>query len=208
VRKETRVAIFISGKGTNALNLMRYFENNEKIKIALIFSTRTNDTLEKASDIFCVQYSQWIESQRSWLDVANQACLNNEIDFIVLAGFLKKIPSSLIQKFPKRIINLHPSLLPMFGGKGMYGSHVHEAVIASGVKISGITIHFVNEEFDEGEIIFQKEVRVSKNDTAKKLALKVQKLEQTYLPKVLESLLCSETMLQDMIELRLLSKTE
>lgn len=200
MKKQIRVAIFISGKGTNALNLMHYFEKHEKIAIALVFSTQTNEIIENATSSFNVGYSKWHESQGFWSDVAIQLCLNYKIDFIVLAGFLKKIPASMIDRFPKRIINLHPSLLPKFGGKGMYGNHVHEAVISAREQKSGITIHYVNEEFDEGEIISQHEVIISKKETAKSLAIKVRALELKFLPKVLENLLCSNFKFQTNIE--------
>jgi phosphoribosylglycinamide formyltransferase-1 len=200
VKKQIRVAVFISGKGTNALNLMHYFEKHESIVISLIFSSQTNDTIENATCLYNVGYSEWQESQGCWSDIANQLCLNYKIDFIVLAGFLKKIPASMIDRFPHRIINLHPSLLPKFGGKGMYGNHVHQAVISAGEQKSGITIHYVNEEFDEGEIISQHEVVISKKETAISLAVKVHALELKFFPKVLENLLCSNFKFQTIIE--------
>lgn len=188
MKKQTRLAIFISGGGTNAFNLMSRFQNNELIKIALIFSTRPNENIENAAGKFNVAYRQSKENSGEWDNLARKYCDEFNIDFIVLAGFLKKIPTSILEKFPNRIINIHPSLLPKFGGKGMYGKHVHDAVINAGEKTSGITIHFVNEEFDKGKIISQFETKLTENETSDSLAEKIHELEMKYFPVVLEKL--------------------
>jgi phosphoribosylglycinamide formyltransferase-1 len=188
--KQNRIAIFISGKGTNAINLMRYFENNEYFKIAMIFSTRSNEMVKEIARNLNINFIDFSNSAKiDWQDVALDACRENKIDFNILAGFLKKVPPILIEHFPNRIINIHPSLLPKFGGKGMYGRHVHEAVIAAGEKKSGITIHFVNEEFDEGKIIAQYETELTENETIESLACKIHELEMKYFPKALFELL-------------------
>jgi phosphoribosylglycinamide formyltransferase-1 len=189
VIKQIRVAIFISGKGSNALNLMRYFQNHERIKITLIFSGRSNNLIEKTGHDFGVDFKQADDNRKPWGDLAIKYCKDFKIDLIVLAGFLKKIPESLIENYTNRIINIHPSLLPKFGGKGMYGKHVHEAVIAAGEKKSGITIHFVNEEFDDGEVIAQFEIELTNSETAESLAKKIHLLEMKHFPEVLEGLL-------------------
>lgn len=189
MKQQIHIAIFISGKGTNALNLLRYFQNHVRVKIALVFSTRPNELIEKAADDFSVNFIQFDENGCPWQDLALKVCEQNKIDFIVLAGFLKKFPSPLIKNFPDRIVNIHPSLLPKFGGKGMYGQHVHQAVIAAGDKKSGITIHYVNEEFDEGEVVAQIETELDENETSESLAEKIHTLEMEYFPKVLEELL-------------------
>jgi phosphoribosylglycinamide formyltransferase-1 len=189
VKQQIRIAIFISGKGTNALNLLHYFQNHVRVKIALVFSTRPNEIIEKAADDFRVNFIQFDENGCPWQELALKVCEQNKIDFIVLAGFLKKFPSPLIKNFPDRIVNIHPSLLPKFGGKGMYGLHVHQAVIAAGDKKSGITIHYVNEEFDEGEVVAQIETKLDENETSESLAEKIHTLEMKYFPKVLEELL-------------------
>ena len=189
MKKQIRVAIFISGKGTNALNLIRYFKNHDKIKIVLIFSTRINDLIEKEAKKYSISFKLVAEMNEPWINLANNFCEEYKIDFIALAGFLKKIPSDLIEQYPNRIVNIHPSLLPKFGGKGMYGKHVHEAVIKSEEKKSGITIHFVNEEFDKGRIIAQFDTVVEQNETPNSLAEKINALEMKYFPKVLEKLL-------------------
>jgi phosphoribosylglycinamide formyltransferase-1 len=189
VKKLTRVAVFISGKGTNALNLMRYFHNHENVKITLIFSTRENELIEKESRYFDVEFKVSVSNIGNWEDMAIKYCDDQKIDFLVLAGFLKKIPINLIEKFPNRIVNIHPSLLPKFGGKGMYGSYVHDAVIRATEKKSGITIHFVNEEFDKGKIIAQFETEITEKETIESLSNKIHVLEMEHFPLVLEMLL-------------------
>jgi phosphoribosylglycinamide formyltransferase-1 len=189
VKHKIKVAIFISGKGTNALNLMHYFSNNSTQEIALVFSTRQNEEIALACETFGVNFFEHKTEMGNWSDLALSVCKSHDIDFIVLAGFLKKVTPQIIQAFPDRIINLHPSLLPKFGGKGMYGKYVHEAVIASKEKKSGITIHFVNENFDEGKIIAQFETTVTENDDASSLAKKINALEMENLPIVLSNLI-------------------
>ena len=189
MKHKIKVAIFISGKGTNALNLMHYFSNNSTQEIALVFSTRQNEEMALACETFGVNFFEHKTEMGDWSDLALSVCKSHDIDFIVLAGFLKKVTPQIIQAFPNRIINLHPSLLPKFGGKGMYGKYVHEAVIASKEKKSGITIHFVNENFDEGKIIAQFETTVTENDDASSLAKKINALEMENLPIVLSNLI-------------------
>ncbi len=186
-----RIAIFISGTGSNALNLMRHFQNHENVQIALIFSTKPNEIIENESRDRNIEYMV-SDNNGQWYELAIKNCEILKIDFIVLAGFLKKIPSDLINKFPNRIVNIHPSLLPKFGGKGMYGKFVHEAVVSAGEKKSGITIHFVNEEFDEGEIIAQFETELTEKDNPQSVAEKIHKLEMKYFPLVLEELLSNK----------------
>jgi phosphoribosylglycinamide formyltransferase-1 len=188
--KQNRIAIFISGRGTNALNLSRYFQNHQKVEIALIFSTRPNEIVQNFADDFKVPFVLSCNSTESnWQDSALSACRDYQIDFIVLAGFLKKITPIFVEHYSNRIVNIHPSLLPKFGGKGMYGKYVHEAVVAAGEKKSGITIHYVNEEFDKGKIIAQFEIELTKNETPESLANKIHALEMEHFPKVLEELL-------------------
>ena len=189
MKHKIKVAIFISGKGTNALNLMHYFSNNSTQEIALVFSTRQNEEMALACETFGVNFFEHKTEMGDWSDLALSVCKSHDIDFIVLAGLLKKVTPHIIQAFPDRIINLHPSLLPKFGGKGMYGKYVHEAVIASKEKKSGITIHFVNENFDEGKIIAQFETTVTENDDASSLAKKINALEMENLPIVLSNLI-------------------
>jgi len=183
-----KIAILASGSGTNAENIIQYFENSTKAKVALVASNRKDAyVLERAKNHnvpnFAFSKTDLEEGQ-----LAHQL-EEMQIDLIVLAGFLLKIPDELIRAFPERIINIHPALLPKHGGKGMYGSRVHEAVKSKGDVLSGITIHYVNEVYDEGRIIFQESVEIDQRDTAETIAGKVQVLEHKYFPKVIESLL-------------------
>lgn len=189
--QKIKVAIFISGKGSNALNLISYFKEHPKIEVELVFSTRPNDELFQACERADVNFIEFKKETGVWNVEAMKLCSSLNIDFIVLAGFLKKVTSDIIEAFPNRIINLHPSLLPKFGGKGMYGKFVHEAVLASGEKKSGITIHYVNEAFDEGEIIAQFETAITENDDVSSLAKKINDLEMEHLPIVLTKLIDS-----------------
>lgn len=183
-------AIFASGSGTNAENLFKYFTNDTRIKFKLVF---TNN--EKAGVIARA------EKYRKNVQMISKDSLNNyseqlidflkteKIDLIILAGFLLKIPESFIKAFPNKIVNIHPSLLPKFGGKGMYGMHVHNAVIANKETESGITIHFVNEEYDKGPVILQVKCKVDPTDTPETLAQKIHELEMENFPKAIEKLL-------------------
>ncbi len=186
-----RLAVFASGEGTNAENLIRYFENHPQSRVVLVISDKSEaPVIEKAKRLNIpvrVLGSDEVCSGKKLIDVMKQS----GIDMIVLAGYLRKIPGELIEHYPKKIINLHPALLPFFGGKGMYGMKVHEAVIASGVKESGITIHYVNEHYDEGEIIFQKSVPVAEGDTPESLQKKIRALELKYYPEVIAKLITS-----------------
>jgi phosphoribosylglycinamide formyltransferase-1 len=189
VINKKRVAIFISGKGSNALNLMDFFKNHPIIQIHLIFSTRENELVSNVCSDSKVDYHQIDHIQANWDKIALEICDKNKIDLIVLAGFLKKVSPEIIRSYPNKIINIHPSLLPKFGGKGMYGNHVHLAVIQAKESISGITIHYVNEEFDKGEIIAQFKVQLDNDETAETLSVKIHALEMKFLPRVVENLL-------------------
>lgn len=184
------IAIFASGGGTNAENLFQYFNNDKRVKIKLVVTNNDKaGVIEKAERykknvqlISKTALNEYTEKIIEFLRAEN-------IDFIVLAGFLLKMPEEFIKAFPKKIINIHPSLLPKYGGKGMYGAHVHQAVIQNNETKSGITVHFVNEEYDKGEIILQKECVLDTNDTPESLAKKIHELEMEYLPKAIETLL-------------------
>jgi formyltetrahydrofolate-dependent phosphoribosylglycinamide formyltransferase len=180
------LAIFASGAGSNALKLMEYFHNHPGIKITLLVSNKPGaGALHHAANNGI--NSLIIEKERFFRGDTYLPELHSAgIDFIVLAGFLWKIPPALIQAYPQRIVNLHPALLPKYGGKGMYGRHVHEAVIAAGDEESGITIHFVDELYDHGATIFQAMCPVEKEDTPESLAAKIHLLEHKHLPKVVE----------------------
>jgi phosphoribosylglycinamide formyltransferase-1 len=183
-----KIAIFASGEGTNAQSVIDYFKNS-KVTIALIVCNNPKaNVLNRASknNIPSILIDREIFYNSDYILKKLQ---DSNIDLIVLAGFLWKIPDNILHSFPNKIINIHPALLPKFGGKGMYGMNVHKAVIEVGEKESGITIHYVNEHYDEGKIILQKKCDVSKNDNAETLAQKVLKLEHEWFPKVIEKVL-------------------
>ena len=182
-----KVAIFASGKGSNAEKIIEYFKFHNQITISLIVCNRLG------AGVFDVAKKHGIKSmliQKNELtdgQILMQFIKNEGITHIVLAGFLLKIPEYLIQAFPEKIINIHPALLPNFGGKGMYGNKVHEAVIASGEKESGITIHLVDEHYDHGKTLFQATVAVNDHESPESLAGKIHELEHKYFPETIES---------------------
>lgn len=184
-----RIAIFASGKGSNADNICNYFHNNKSISVALICSDRKSAgvlDVAKNHDVESIYLSKEVLGNPSTL----VSLLNSrKIDFIVLAGFLKLIPKELVENFRGKIINIHPALLPKFGGHGMFGMHVHEAVSAARETETGITIHHVNENYDEGDIIFQAETKIDQGDSPSRIAEKIAKLEMEFFPKVIEDLL-------------------
>jgi len=186
------MAIFASGAGSNAQKIIDYFRNNDLIKIALIVCTKPGAGVlniaeqENISSILINREKFFNED--AYLDVLKK----DKIDFIVLAGFLWKVPSLLLQSYPNKIINIHPALLPKHGGKNMYGNHVHEAVIASGSKESGITIHYVDEHYDNGDIIFQAKCSVDENETAETLAQKIHLLEYKHYPVIIEEVISKQ----------------
>lgn len=185
----TNIAIFASGEGTNAENLMSYFNNHKLIKVKMVVTNNESAGVVARSDKF--KKTVQIISKHAFNEYTHQFIeflKAEKINLIVLAGFLLKIPEPFVKAFPNQIINLHPSLLPKFGGKGMYGMHVHEAVIQAGETESGITIHYVNEEYDKGNIILQAKCDINKTDTPQSLALKIRQLELEYLPKAIEQL--------------------
>lgn len=185
----TRLAVFASGEGTNAENLIRHFQNHPMARVVMVVSDKAEaPVIEKAKRLHVpvhVLSADEVLSGKKMNDVLKQS----DIHLIVLAGYLRKIPGEVIEQYPQKIINLHPALLPFFGGKGMYGKKVHEAVIRSGVKESGITIHFVNEHYDDGEIIFQKSIPVEADETSESLQKKIRELEWKYYPEIIDKLL-------------------
>ncbi|MBK7409447.1 MAG: phosphoribosylglycinamide formyltransferase [Saprospirales bacterium] len=180
------IAIFASGTGTNARKIMEYFASSPEVRIALVISNRKDAFVlqiaeEKGIPTLLINKESFYESH------ALLAALREySISMIVLAGFLWLIPGYLVKAFEHRILNIHPALLPKFGGKGMYGHHVHEAVLASGEKESGITIHLVDERYDHGSNIFQARCPVEATDTPDTVAKKVQQLEHHYYPQVID----------------------
>jgi phosphoribosylglycinamide formyltransferase-1 len=180
------IAIFASGSGTNAENIIKYFEANTCLRVSLVVSNRSNAYVLKRAEKLGVTTFVLADSDLTNASSVLTFLHTKRIDFIVLAGFLKKIPLSFIQAYSNRIVNIHPALLPKYGGKGMYGSKVHAAVIAAGEKETGITIHYVNESYDEGGIIFQERCKVYANDSIETLAKRVHQLEYKYYPRIIE----------------------
>jgi phosphoribosylglycinamide formyltransferase 1 len=184
-----QIAIFASGAGSNAREIIRHFRNHPSVRVALIVCNKPGaGVLQIAED---EKIPTLILEKESFFrgDAYTDYLRAAEIDFIVLAGFLWKIPDRLIKAYPGKIINIHPALLPKFGGKGMYGAHVHESVIQAGEKESGITIHYVDEHYDHGQPIFQAKVKVEQTDTPETLAARIHQLEHKYYPNVIEDIL-------------------
>lgn len=186
------IAIFASGAGTNAENIAEYFSKDEKINVALIVSNRLKAGVHERASRLHISSITLSKADFEAGEPVIKVLQEYHIDFIVLAGFMSKISDPLMQAFPEKIINIHPSLLPKHGGKGMYGMHVHEAVVAAGERESGITIHYINEHYDEGAIIFQASCELLPTDTPEDVATKVHALEYTYYPQVIEKLLTQE----------------
>ncbi len=183
-----RIAIFASGSGSNAENIISYFSENKEITIPVILSNRQDAYVHERAKKLGVpsfSYNKSLFETGEIMDVLREY----QIDFIVLAGFLLKISQPLLNAYPNKIINIHPALLPKYGGKGMYGNRIHEAVVAAGEKESGITIHYVNECYDEGEIIFQAACEVTPEDSPEDVAEKVHALEYEYFPKIIEQVI-------------------
>ena len=180
------LAIFASGSGTNAQNIAEYFKGHADIRVSLILANKPDAyVLERAKnlDIPSIVFNrqEFYESERV-LEILKEY----RIDYIILAGFLWLVPDYLLKAYPSRIINIHPALLPKFGGKGMYGEKVHQAVIASGEKRTGISIHYVNQHYDEGQVIFQDSFEILPGDTPETIAKRVHELEYRHFPRVIE----------------------
>ena len=183
-----RLVIFVSGGDTNCENIIRHFQGNEHVSIPIVVSSSADAyAITRAHNLgvaTTVITRKQLNEEPDRVFAATEGC-----DYIILAGFLPKVPEYLIERFPNRIINIHPALLPKFGGKGMWGHHVHEAVKAAGETESGITIHYVNAELDQGEHIAQYSTPLSPDDTAEDIADKVHVLEMKYFPNVIEKVI-------------------
>lgn len=183
-----KVAIFASGSGSNAENIIRYFSETKNVIFPFILSNKADAFVKNRAEKLNIPFIFFTKEQ--WINGEILNLLKKEgVNWIVLAGFLLKVPTEIIEAYPHKIINIHPSLLPKYGGKGMYGMKVHEAVAEANEKESGITIHYVNENLDEGEIIFQAKCEVLSTDSPEEIAAKVHKLEYEFFPKVIADLL-------------------
>ena len=183
------IAIFASGTGSNARNIIEFFKNAPNVRVALVVSNKKDAGVldiarENGIPVQVIDRPMFYQSE-NLLDVLKA----HDVDFIVLAGFLWLMPAYLVRAFEKKMINIHPALLPKFGGKGMFGIHVHEAVKTSGEKETGITIHWVNEHYDEGDIVFQERCAVAPDDSPADIARKVLQLEHRHFPEVIQQLL-------------------
>ena len=183
-----RLAVFVSGGGTNLQRIAEYFAPNPEVEIACVVSNNKEAYANQRAKNLGIPLVML--DRQTFNDKAFSEYLKSlHVDMIVLAGFLWLVPKHLIEAFPNRIINIHPALLPKYGGKGFYGHHVHEAVVAAHEKESGITIHYVNEHYDSGSIIFQAKVALTDTDTPDDVAAKIHILEQENFPVVIEKLL-------------------
>ncbi len=182
----TNIAIFASGSGTNCENLIRYFKDSELIHVALVVSNKADAYALVRAERLGVPSVVLSKSELNTPDVVMPLMEQYRIGFIVLAGFLPIIPDFLVEAFPRRIVNIHPSLLPKYGGKGMWGHHVHEAVKAAGETETGMTVHYVSNVCDGGEIIAQFRTPLSPDDTVDEIAEKEHVLEMEHFPKVVE----------------------
>lgn len=191
MRKKDRIniAILASGNGSNAENMVRYFEDHNRIDVSLIITNNPSAFVISRAERLNIPCK--VIRKKDWQNEAlvKPVLEQYHVRFIVLSGYLLLLPSWLVAMYPERIINIHPALLPKFGGKGMYGLSVHEAVLNAQEKKSGITIHFVNNEYDKGDIIFQKECEVLKSDTPETLQNRIHQLEYEYFPKITEKII-------------------
>ena len=184
-----RLAVFASGNGSNAQAIAEYFSGSDEASIVLILSNREDAYVLQRAKTLNIPVRVFNRTDFYKTDEITQLLISQNIDLVVLAGFLWLLPPSLIKAFPDRIINIHPALLPNYGGKGMYGSKVHEAVVAAGEKESGISIHYVNEDYDQGKIIFQARCEVGATDTPESLAAKIHVLEYTHFASIIDQVL-------------------
>jgi phosphoribosylglycinamide formyltransferase-1 len=184
-----RIAIFASGSGSNAQKIMEHFKRSSEAEVVLILTNNPQAYVLQRADNFEVPSHIFTRNEFYNTDDVIKLLKNLQVDLIVLAGFLWLVPPSLLKAFPNKIINLHPALLPKYGGKGMYGDHVHQAVLDAKEEESGITIHFVDEKFDEGEILHQSRFKIEPEDNLEMIKFKGQQLEHQHFPRVIESLL-------------------
>jgi len=184
-----RIAIFASGKGSNAENIIKYFKNNSLAEVVLVISNALNANVLLRAKHLDTQAVVITKEDLYHSETALQILKKEKIDWIILAGFLWIFPKTILDQYPNKVINIHPALLPKYGGKGMYGMYIHKAVVENREKETGITIHYVNEKYDEGKIIFQAKAEISATDTPESIAAKIHLLEQQHFPKVIEKLI-------------------
>ena len=188
-----RIVIFASGSGTNAENLITFFQNGNNASVVMVLTNNPEAIVLDRCKRLNVSTLFFNKIEFTETDDILNVLKKAQPDLIVLAGFLWKFPEHILNEFPNKIINIHPALLPKYGGKGMYGKHVHEAVVKNKEHETGITIHYVNERYDEGAIIFQAKCDVRSSDLAEDIAAKIHELEMEHFPKVVEKLLLKES---------------
>ena len=183
-----KICILASGNGSNAINIIKYFQSNKNIKISIVASNNQEAKVLTKANLLKIE-TLYFSPEQLINGFMLEKLTSMNIDLIVLAGFMIKIPNSLISRFHNRIINIHPSLLPLHGGKGMYGINVHKSVLKSNSKYTGITIHFVNKNYDEGKIIFQAKCKIKPKTSIKDLIKQVKSLEHKFYPKIIHTLI-------------------
>lgn len=184
-----QIAIFASGNGSNAENIAQYFTNDPEVHISLIISNKYDAYVHERAKKLGIPSYTFSKAEFDDGSLIIDTLKQYKIDFIVLAGFLLKVSKPILDAYPHRIVNIHPALLPKFGGKGMYGDNVHRAVVEAGETESGITIHYVNENYDEGNVIFQSLCEVTPEDSPDDVAQKVHELEYKYFPEIIERII-------------------
>ena len=184
-----RIAIFASGSGSNAQKLMEHFKRSVEVEIALVLTNNADAYVLQRADSFEIPSHIFDRHEFYHTDNIIDLLKNLDIDLIIIAGFLWLIPKNLIQEYPGRIINIHPAILPKYGGKGMYGDFVHKAIMEANEPEGGITIHYVNENYDEGEYIYQAKYRIDKGDNLEMVKFKGQQLEHLHYPRIVEGII-------------------
>ena len=191
ITNNINIAILASGNGTNAQRIIEYFSNFNQVTFPFILTNKENAFVRHRAESLNIPSIYMPNSAIRNSEIIIDLFEKYKIKWIILAGYLLLVPKEVIKKFPNRIINIHPALLPKYGGKGMYGENVHKAVLENNESESGITIHYVNEKYDEGNIIFQKNCRIDRNENITSLSQKIHQLEYMYYPEVLKSLILS-----------------
>ena len=189
-----KLAIFASGSGSNAESICNYFEKQSSVSIVLICTNNPDAFIVKRAKKLNIPITFITKTELNYFINLYKKLQNAEVDFIILAGFLLRLPTIMVEKYPNRILNIHPSLLPKYGGRGMYGDNVHKAVLKNKEIESGISIHFVNQNYDKGELILQEKCSVSENETLETLAAKIHQLEKKYFPLTIEKVLKNQNL--------------
>jgi phosphoribosylglycinamide formyltransferase 1 len=184
-----KIAIFASGSGTNMERIASFFAENRNVEVSLVVCNNPNAGVIQRAERLGIPVEMIDRKSFYDTDSLTQKLKYFKIDLVVLAGFLWLVPNHLLKAFPERLINIHPALLPSYGGKGMYGEKVHQAVIAANERFSGITIHYVNEHYDEGAVIFQQKIELAPDETPESLASRIHELEYRHFPQVIDRLL-------------------